>query len=183
MGTIRSMMNHTHREENNRMTKTRDLVKKTGETKGAFQAKMGTIKDRNCKDITKAEKTKKQWQEYTKKYTRKFLITWITMMVWSLTQGQTSWNANSSGSRKHCVCLVAQSSPTLCDLLDCSLPGSYVHGIFPSRNSGLGYHFLLQGNFLTQGLNLCLLCLLHCGQILYPLSHQGSHYYEQSQWR
>ena len=85
MGTIRSVMNHTHREENNRMSKTRDLVKKTGETKGAFQAKMGTIKDRNFKDITKAEKTKKQLQEYTKKYTRKFLITWITMMVWSLT--------------------------------------------------------------------------------------------------
>ena len=49
------------------MRKTRDLVKKTGDNKGTFHAKMGTIKDRNCQDITEAEETKKQWQEYTKK--------------------------------------------------------------------------------------------------------------------
>ena len=183
MGTIRSVMNHAQREENNRMRKTRDLVKKIGDTKGTFHAKMGTIKDRNCQDITEEEETKKQWQEYTKKQTKKFLITWITMMVWSLTQRQKSWNANSSGSRKHCMCLVARSSPALGDPLACSLPGSYVHEIFQARNSGLGYHFLLQGIFLIQGLNLCLLCLLHCRQILYPLSHQGTHYYEQSKWR
>ena len=81
------------------------------------------------------------------------------------------------------MCLVARSSPALGDPLACSLPGSYVHEIFQARNSGLGYHFLLQGIFLIQGLNLCLLCLLHCRQILYPLSHQGTHYYEQSKWR
>ena len=39
----------------------------------------------------------------------------------------------------------------LCDLLDCSLPLSSVHGIFPGKNSGMGCHFLLQGIFLTQG--------------------------------
>ena len=49
------------------MRKTRDLVKKTGDNKGTFHAKMGTIKDRNCQDRTVAEETKKQWQEYTKK--------------------------------------------------------------------------------------------------------------------
>ena len=47
------------------MGKTRDLVKKTGDSKGAFQARMDTIKDRNGKDLTEAEDIKKQWQEYT----------------------------------------------------------------------------------------------------------------------
>ena len=45
---------------------------------------------------------------------------------------------------------------------------------FPGKNTGVGCHSLLQGIFLTQGLKLCLLQLLHCRQILYRLSHQGS---------
>ena len=52
-------------EENNRMGKTRDLFKKIRDTKGTFHAKMGTIKDRNCMDLTEAEDIKKKWQEYT----------------------------------------------------------------------------------------------------------------------
>ena len=52
-------------EENNRMGKTRDLFKKTGDIKGTFHSKMGTIKDRNGKDLTEAE-IKIRWQEYTK---------------------------------------------------------------------------------------------------------------------
>ena len=55
-------------EENNRMGKTRDLVKKMRDTKGTFQAKMGTIKDRNSRDLTEAEDIKKRWQEYTELY-------------------------------------------------------------------------------------------------------------------
>ena len=47
-------------EENNRMGKTRDLFKKTGDTKGTFHAKMGTIKDRNGMDLTEAEDIKKR---------------------------------------------------------------------------------------------------------------------------
>ena len=67
-----------------------------------------------------------------------------------------------------CVCLVAQWCPTLCDPVDCSLPGSSsVHEDSPSKNTGVGCHALLQGIFLTQGLR-------HCRQILYHLSHQGS---------
>ena len=50
---------------NNRLGKTRDLFKKTGDTKGASNAKMGTIKDRNGMDLTEAEYIKKRWQEYT----------------------------------------------------------------------------------------------------------------------
>ena len=52
-------------EENNRMGKTRDLFKKMRDTKGTFQAKMGTINDRNGMDLTGAENIKKRWQEYT----------------------------------------------------------------------------------------------------------------------
>ena len=50
-------------EENNRMGKTRDFFKKIKDTKGTFHAKMGTLKDRNCKDLTEAEDIKKKWQE------------------------------------------------------------------------------------------------------------------------
>ena len=52
-------------EENNRMGKTRDLFKKIRDTKGTFQAKMGSIKERNGMDLTEAEDIKKRWQEYT----------------------------------------------------------------------------------------------------------------------
>ena len=52
-------------EEINRMGKTRDLVKKIRDTKGTFHAKMGTIKDRNGRNLTEAEDIKKRWEEYT----------------------------------------------------------------------------------------------------------------------
>ena len=52
-------------EENNRMGKTRDLVKKIRDTKGTFHAKMGTIKDRNGMDLTEAGDVKQRLQEYT----------------------------------------------------------------------------------------------------------------------
>ena len=52
-------------EENNRMGKTRDLFKKIRDTKGTFHAKMGTIKDRNSRNLTEAEDIKKRQQEYT----------------------------------------------------------------------------------------------------------------------
>ena len=52
-------------EENNSMGKTRDLFKKTRDSKGTFHAKMGSIKDRNGMDLTEAEDIKKRWQEYT----------------------------------------------------------------------------------------------------------------------
>ena len=68
-------------EENNRMGKTRDLVKKIRDTKGIFHAKLSRIKDRNCMDLTKAEDTKKRWQEYTEKLYKKIFMTQIIMMV------------------------------------------------------------------------------------------------------
>ena len=61
------------KEENNRIGKTRDLFKKIKDTKGTFHAKMGSIKDRNGRDLTKAEYIKKRWQEYTEKLYKKDL--------------------------------------------------------------------------------------------------------------
>ena len=55
-------------EENNRMGTTRDLFKKIRDTTGTFQAKMGSIKDRNGMDLTEAEDIKRRWQEYTELY-------------------------------------------------------------------------------------------------------------------
>ena len=52
-----------------------------------------------------------------------------------------------------CVCLVAQSCPTLCNTMDCSPPGSSVHGDSSGKNTGVGCHALLQGIFSTQGSN------------------------------
>ena len=57
-------------EENNRMGKTRDFVKKIRDTNGTFQEKMGSIKDRN---LTEAEAIKKRWQEYTEELYKKVL--------------------------------------------------------------------------------------------------------------
>ena len=59
-------------EENNRMGKTRDLFKKIRDTKGAFHAKIGSIKDRNGEDLTEAEDIKR-WQEYTEELYKKDL--------------------------------------------------------------------------------------------------------------
>ena len=52
-------------EENKWMQKTRNLFKEIRDTKGTYHAKMGTIKDGNCMDLTEAETTKKKWQRYT----------------------------------------------------------------------------------------------------------------------
>ena len=67
------------------------------------------------------------------------------------------------------------------------------HGLYPTRlfcpwdspgkNNGVCCHALLQGFFLTQGSSLCLLCLLHCRQVLYPLSHLGSPYLLVKSWK
>ena len=83
------------------MGKTRDLVKTIGDTKGAFHAKMGTIKDRNGKDLTEVEEIKNRWQEYPREYTKKLLMTWVTTMLGSLRcpadilEGEVKWALGS----------------------------------------------------------------------------------------
>ena len=68
-------------EENNRMGKTRALLKRIRDTKGIFHAKMGTIKDRNGMDQTEVEDIKKRWQEYTEQIYKKIFTTQIITMV------------------------------------------------------------------------------------------------------
>ena len=68
-------------EENKRMGKTTDLLKKIRDIKGTFHAKMGSIKKRNHMDLTEAEDIKKRWQEYTDNCTKKIFMTQITTMV------------------------------------------------------------------------------------------------------
>ena len=90
----------------------------------------------------------------------------------------------SSSSKPVCVCvcvcvcararacvrvLVTQICPTFCTPMDCSPPGSSVHGDSPGKNTGVDCHSLLQGIFLTQGSNPS---LLHCRQILYCLNYK-----------
>ena len=60
-------MSRAKKQRKNRMGKNRDLLNKIRDTKGTFHAKMGSIKDRNGRDLTEAEHLKKQkrWQEYT----------------------------------------------------------------------------------------------------------------------
>ena len=69
------------------------------------------------------------------------------------------------------VCLVAQSCLTLCDPMQYRRLGFSVHQDSPGKNTGVGCHALLQGIFLSQGLNPG---LLHCRRILYHLNHQGN---------
>ena len=68
-------------EENNRTGKTRDLFKKIKDTKGIFHVKMGSIKDRNYRDITEAEDIKKRGKNTHKNYTKKLFTTQIITMV------------------------------------------------------------------------------------------------------
>ena len=67
------------------MGKTRGLFKKIRDSKRTFHAKMGTIKDRNGMDLTKAKYIKKRWQEYTEELYKKIFMNQIITMVWSPT--------------------------------------------------------------------------------------------------
>ena len=69
------------REENNRMGKTREFIRKIRDTKGKFHAKMSSIKDRNGMDLKEAEDIKKRWQEYTEELYKKVSMAQIAMMV------------------------------------------------------------------------------------------------------
>ena len=68
-------------KENSRMEKTRNLFNKIRDTKGTFQAKMDTIKDRNGMDLTEIEGIKKRWQEHTELLKKKILMTQITTIM------------------------------------------------------------------------------------------------------
>ena len=62
---------------------------------------MDTLKHRNSKNLTKVEDIKKRWQDYTEELNKENLNEPITMMMWSLTYSQTSWNQSQVGLKKH----------------------------------------------------------------------------------
>ena len=77
-----------NRGEKNKLGKARDLFKKIGDIKGTFHVRMGTIKDRNSKDLTEVEEIKKRWQEYTEELYKKGLNDPDnngSLLVWPLT--------------------------------------------------------------------------------------------------
>ena len=94
---------------------------------------------------------------------------WIKMLL----TGKENNNSSLGGSGAGSVCSVAQSSPILWDPMDCSPPGSSVHGYSPGKVTGVVCHALLQGIFPTHGTNPG---LLHRRQILHCPSHQGGYY-------
>ena len=107
-----------------------------------------------------------------------------TLHVWFYLQttragsptSKTPCAAAATSGPNSTLCLAAQSCPTLCNPMDCSPPGSSGHGISQARILEWVAISFSRGIFPTQGLKPCLLCLLHYKQILYLLSHRGSHW-------
>ena len=84
------------------MGETRDLFKKIRDTKGTFHAKMGTIKDRNCMDLTEAEDIKKRRQEYTEELYKKYLHDpgVITYLEPDILESKVKWALGSIATNK-----------------------------------------------------------------------------------
>ena len=93
-------------QENNRIGKTRDLFKKIRDTKGTFHAKMGSMKDRNGRDLTEAEDIKKRWQENTEELYKKDLHDWdnhdgvITDLEPDILECEVKWALESITTNK-----------------------------------------------------------------------------------
>ena len=94
------------------------------------------------------------------------------LVLFQLWENGSDW-AHWNHSFNMCAKLL-QSCPTLCDAMDCSPPGSSVHGDSPGKNTRVGCHALFQGIFPTQGSNPHLLCLLHWQSGSFPLVPLGS---------
>ena len=99
-------------------------------------------------------------------------LPWLCSMTLDKSQPPLCSLTSNISSNTACflLCLVAHLCPTLFDTMDCSPPGSSIHGDFPGKDTGVGCHAFPQGIFPTQGLNPG----LNCRQILYHLNHQGS---------
>ena len=94
--------------------------------------------------------------------------------VWGLGESDNSWQLNNKNNWKYIsnavLCLVAPLGLTLCDPMDCTLPGSSVRGDSPGKNTEVGCLTLLHRIFPTQESNWG---LLHCRRILFQLDYQG----------
>ena len=84
-------------EKNNRMWKTRELFRKTGDIKGAFHSRLGTKKDRNGKDLTETEEIEQRWKEYTEGLHKKGGNEADNNDGVVIHLEQTSWSVKSSG--------------------------------------------------------------------------------------
>ena len=91
--------------------------------------------------------------------------------TWTITIEELCSEIAPSIKEKWSEVKITQVCSTLCDFMDCSPPGTSVHGDSPGKNTAVDCHFLLQGIFPTQGLNPG---LLHCRRILYQMSHKES---------
>ena len=88
------------REENNRMGQTRDSFKKIRDTKGTFHAQMGSIKDRNGRELTEAENIKKRWQEYTEELCKKDLHNPDNHLEPDILECEVTWALGSTTMNK-----------------------------------------------------------------------------------
>ena len=98
-------------EKNNKKGKTRDLFRKTGNIKGIFNPKMGTIKDKNGKDLVDAEEIKKRWKEYMEELYKKILMNRITVMMYVVSHPKSDvleckakWALRSTAVNKASAC-------------------------------------------------------------------------------
>ena len=111
------------------------------------------------------------------KYYQICINKWINPLSWwqeaRTYQATRLWTYVHLAYRGCVLCLVTQLCPTRCDPMDCSPPGSSVHGDSPGKNTGVGCHTFFQGIFPTQGTNPG---LPPCRQVLYHLNPQGSPY-------
>ena len=197
------------------MGKTRDLLKRIRDTKGTFHAKMGSIKDRNCRDLTEAEDIKKRWQEYIEELYKKDLHDpdnhdVITNLEPDILECEVKWALGSITTNKasggdgipvelfqilkddavkvlHSIC--QQIGKTQ------QWPQDWKRSVFtpiPKKgNAKECSNYLCPWDYLywsglpcptpedlpDPGIEthvLCLMCLLHCRQILYQLSYQFS---------
>ena len=114
--------------------------------------------------VTKSRTWLSDWTELNCKIKNVFFIFtfFYVLFVWKIIINLLQW------VHAQLLCCV-----TLCNLMNCSPPGSSVHWILQARILAVGCHFLLQGIFLTQGLNPCLLWLLCCQADSLPLSYLG----------
>ena len=102
---------------------------------------------------------------------------WRLALLWTfpitLETGPDTWHLHYTHFLLR-VCSVSLLCPTPCDSVDCSPPGSSLHGDSPGKNTAVGVHALLQGIFPTQGSNPRLLCVLHWQVDSLPLSYLRS---------
>ena len=94
----------------------------------------------------------------------------------SVLENKCVWKLKACLKCLHVLSLVAQLNPALSDPMDCSPPGSSIHGDSPGKNTGVGCHALLQGIVPIQGLNLHLLSLLYCQVGSLPTEQPGKPY-------